>query len=140
LQRANTVAWLEELQEIKAMRNISFSLTTDQVKNRTKTVTRRHGWRFLKPGDVLCGAKKCMGLKPGEKMERLATIRVVDIRFEPLRAMTDDIKYGFSETNKEGFGDDPKLKWPSAFVEFFCGSHKDCTPDTEVTRIEFEYI
>jgi hypothetical protein len=30
---------------------MSFMLTIDQVKNKTKTVTRRTGWTFLKPGD-----------------------------------------------------------------------------------------
>ena len=58
------------------MRNISFMLTTEQIINRTKTVTRRNGWKNLKKGDLLCGARKCMGLRPGEKMERLSTIRV----------------------------------------------------------------
>jgi len=28
-------------------------LTTAQIKNRTKTVTRRTGWAFLKPGDIV---------------------------------------------------------------------------------------
>jgi hypothetical protein len=51
-----------------------------------------------------------------------------------------DTDYGFAETAKEGFGEDPKLKWPSAFVEFFCKSHKGVTPETEITRIEFEYV
>ena len=56
-------------------RNMSFALTTEQFLNRTKTVTRRKGWRFLKPGDVVMGCKKCMGLKPGEQLERLGLIR-----------------------------------------------------------------
>lgn len=50
------------------MKNISFMLTTEQVRTRIKTVTRRMGWRNSKPGDVLCGVEKGMGLKAGEKI------------------------------------------------------------------------
>lgn len=81
-----------------------------------------------------------MGLKAGEQVVRLATIRIVSIRFEPLRRMEDDLDYGFEECRKEGFGDHPTLHWPSEFVQFFCRSHKNCTPETEVTRIEFEFV
>lgn len=81
-----------------------------------------------------------MGLKAGEKVVRLAMIRVVDVRVEPLRRMLDDLDYGFDECTKEGFGGHASLQYPSEFVSFFCGSHKGCTPDTEVTRIEFEYL
>lgn len=122
------------------MPNISFMLTTDQVRNRTKTVTRRIGWRKLKPGDVLSGVEKGMGLKAGEKVSKLCTIRVIDVRFEPLRKMTDDTDYGFAECEKEGFGNHPTLCWPSEFVSFFCSTHKGCTPESNVTRIEFEYL
>jgi hypothetical protein len=34
------------------MRNIAFSHTERQFLNGTKTVTRRLGWRFLKPGEI----------------------------------------------------------------------------------------
>jgi hypothetical protein len=70
------------------MRNISFSLTTEQFKARTKTVTRRLGWTFLEPGTVLMGCEKCMGLKPGEKIVRLGRIRVVSVRRERLVRMS----------------------------------------------------
>jgi hypothetical protein len=121
------------------VRNISFSMTTDQFKARTKTVTRRLGWTKLGPGDELMACRKCMGLKPGEKIERLGAIRVKSVRRERLSAMTDDLDYGFSECALEGFAEHPTFRWPSGFVEFFCGSHA-CTPDTVVTRIEYEYL
>jgi hypothetical protein len=121
-------------------RNISFAMTTEQFKARTKTVTRRLGWANLGPGDVLMGCRKCMGLKPGQKIERLGKIRVKSVRREKLRAMTDDVDYGFRECRAEGFGDHADLCWPSYFVEFFCNSHKGCTPETVVTRIEYEYL
>jgi hypothetical protein len=122
------------------MRNISFALTTQQVKDGTKDVTRRLGWVGLMTGDLLRPVKKCMGLKKGETIEILRDpIRVISVIREPLRAMTDDVTYGFKECEREGFGDHPVYQWPSAFVEFFCSTHKKCTPDTIVTRIEFEY-
>lgn len=116
-------------------RNISFALTTDQIRSRTKTVTRRVGWKFLKAGDTLNACVKCMGLKPGEKIERLGTIRVVDVRREPLEEMVDSEVYGFQEARSEGF---PWLSG-SEFVGMFCDNMK-CDPETEVTRIEFEYV
>lgn len=122
------------------MRNISFQLTKQQIQERTKTVTRRVGWEKLKVGDLLRGVEKCMGLKAGEKVVPLATIRIVSARREPLSEITANVEYGFEECVKEGFGEHPTLQWPSAFVEFFCNSHRGCTPDSIVTRIEFEYV
>tara|TARA_R110000868_G_scaffold153649_1_gene379221 strand:- start:294 stop:668 length:375 start_codon:yes stop_codon:yes gene_type:complete len=121
-------------------RNISFSITTEQVLNRTKTVTRRAGWERLKIGEILNGCKKCMGLQPGEKIERLCKIRVTALRREKLRAMTDAPEYGFRETALEGFpAGDPKHD-PAEFVAMFCRSHSGVTPESTITRIEFEYV
>lgn len=122
------------------MRNMSFALTTGQVMDGTKTVTRRLGWLHLKAGDQLRPVRKCMGLRPGEKLDVLRDpITVVSIRREPLRAMLDDTDYGLEECALEGFGQHPDYRWPSAFVEMFCATHRGCTPDTVVTRIEFSY-
>jgi len=116
-------------------------LTTEQIRNRTKTVTRRLGWKTLKPGDLLQGCVKCMGLKKGEKPEKLAVIRVVNVRREMLHDMLaihndhDPIgAYGNIECRKEGF---PHM-CPVNFVEFFC-DHMGVQPSQVVTRIEFEY-
>lgn len=113
-------------------RNISFSLTTEQIRHRAKTVTRRKGWRNLKPGEVLNACRKCMGLRPGEKIERLCQIRVVSVRREPLRAIIDEGQRG---ADREGF----PLCSPRRFVEIFC-DHMGGTEDQIVTRIEFEYL
>ncbi len=122
------------------MRNISFALTTTQIMEGTKTVTRRLGWLHAKPGQLLRPVRKCMGLRPGEKLDVLRDpIGIVSVRREPLRAMLDDLDYGLRECELEGFGAHPDYRWPSAFVEFFCASHKGCTPETIVTRIEFEF-
>lgn len=110
-------------------RNMSFALTTEQFKNRTKTVTRRLGWKFLKPGDLVMGCKKCMGLQPGEKLERLGLIRIVNVWREPLDVMpeTDCAKEGFPEMDTLGF------------IKMFC-EHMGCADYDTVTRIEFEYV
>lgn len=122
------------------MRNISFALTTSQIVEGTKTVTRRLGWLNLKPGEQLRPVKKCMGLRPGETLDVLRDpITVVSVRRELLRAMTDDVDYGVAECALEGFGNHPDYCLPSGFVAMFCASHKGCTPETVVTRIEFTY-
>jgi hypothetical protein len=117
------------------VRNISFGLTVEQFKDRQKDVTRRLGWANLKAGDVLMGCAKCMGLRPGEKINRLGKIRVVSIYREPLETMTSIPDYGALEVAREGF---PEMT-PAAFVQFFCKANK-CAPKTIVTRIEFEYL
>lgn len=112
------------------MRNISFALTTQQFLDGSKTVTRRVGWKFLKPGDTLCAVRKCQGLKAGEKLDRLGQIRVVDVRRERLSAITA------ADVAKEGFFG----KSPEWFIEFFCGTHVGCDRNTEVARIQFEKL
>ena len=52
------------------MRNMSFTMTTRQIKNRSTTMTRRFGWWFLKPGDRIQAVEKGMGLKKGEKVKK----------------------------------------------------------------------
>lgn len=110
-------------------RNISFAMTTQQIQDRTKDVTRRFGWWFLKPGDKLCGVKKAMGLKKGEEIERLCMIEVVSVRAEPLNEITQE------DVVREGFPD-----WtPEQFINMLV-SHYKCDPSKTVNRIEFRYI
>ena len=116
-------------------RNISFALTTKQIRNQTKTVTRRLGWKFLTPGTVLNACVKCMGLKPGEKIEKICQIRVTNADQEPLRRMIRQSAYGQRECEREGF---PEMK-PEGFVDMFC-REMGCSIDEDVTRIEFEYL
>lgn len=110
-------------------RNMSFMLTTEQVRNKTKRVTRRLGWWNLKPGEIINACVKCMGLKKGEKIERICQIRIVSTRPEPLGDISQ------ADVILEGFPD-----WkPEQFVEMYC-KHNKCTPETLVHRIEFEYV
>jgi len=123
------------------MRNMSFALTTEQIMDGSKDVTRRLGWLFLKPGDLIRPVRKCMGLRPGEKIVVLTDPkRVVDVRREPLRAMLDDTDYGLEECRREGFGSHPDYRWPSAFVAMFCATHRGCVPETVITRIVLERV
>lgn len=111
------------------MRNMSFALTTDQVRNQTKTVTRRLGWATLTPGTLLQPVVKGMGLKKGESPEKIGPpVRVVSVRRESLTEMSH------AECRREGFPD----KGPTWFVEMFA-KHNGCQWNDEVTRIEFEY-
>lgn len=128
------------------MRNISFALTTEQIRNQTKTVTRRLGWRSLKPGTLLQPVVKAQGIPKGGHVEKIGgPIRVVSVRREPLGVIQkpDVIREGFPElTSME-------------FIDFFCRSHKTqavyigrhlvrpsrrCESTDAVTRIEFEYV
>lgn len=119
---------------------MSFALTVPQIQAGTKDVTRRLGWLQLKPGDLIQPVRKCMGLRPGETIERLrAPLRIVGVRREPLDMMTTDLDYGMEEVRREGFADHPTYRWPSEWVRMFCASHKGCMPHSVVTRIEFAY-
>lgn len=111
------------------MRNMSFAMTTKQFCDGTKDVTRRFGWWFLETGDKLYAVKKAMGLKKGEKIERLGIIEVISTRAEPLNAITreDCIREGFPDMS------------PQQFVDMLC-KHYGCQPDKICNRIEFKKI
>lgn len=111
------------------MRNMSFMLTTPQVRARTKDVTRRLGWAFVKPGDQIRAIVKGQGLKKGETVEPLAVLAVVSVRREPLWHISAD------DVTREGFTCSAQ-----DFIAMFCATHKGCTPKTLVTRIEFTYL
>lgn len=119
-------------------RNMSFSMTTNAIRDRSKTVTRRLGWSFLKPGDLLWACEKCMGLKKGEKVKRLALIRVVSVGDEPLCRIVD---WGPAETAREGFPDMAPWQFVSMFIDANGLTRKTYSPSTQVVnRIEFEYV
>jgi hypothetical protein len=118
-----------------AMRLMSFSLTTEQMRRREKTVTRRLGWDSLRPGQLLCAIEKGMGLKKGETVTRIGVVRVVRVTKEPLTKLLYDDTYGRAEVVKEGFPD----MTPLAFVEMFC-THNKVDPARRVNRIELEHV
>ena len=110
-------------------RNMSFAMTTAQIRARTKTITRRFGWWFLKPGDIVRGVEKAMGLQKGEKIKPLALVRIVSTRPEPLNAITQ------ADVINEGFPD----LMPEQFVQMLV-EHYKVAPSAIVNRIKFEYL
>lgn len=73
-------------------RRMSVSMTLDAVRERRKTVTRRHvdTWRTLRSGDRLTLIEKGMGLPKGARQVIVAEVEVVDVRVEPLWNITED--------------------------------------------------
>ena len=113
-------------------RNMSFAMTTPQVRARTKTVTRRPGWLFARAGAVVMAVEKGQGLKKGEKVKRLGLIKIVSVRREYLGCIA---KEGPAGLEKEGF---PGMKsWE--FMAMFC-DHNGGGAGQIITRIEFEYL
>lgn len=117
-------------------RLMSVSITERAVRDRRKTVTRRLGWRFLRPGDRLTLCRKVQGRRPGEPLIRIAEVEVVDVRREPLSAMTD------ADVGREGI--DAALEVAGrteaeAWVSWFAWT-MGCSVDDEVTRIEWRYL
>jgi hypothetical protein len=142
--------------------NISFTETKEQFRNHQKHETRRvdKSLRLArkKPGDILQGIERAQGIKKGEHIVKLDKFVILEVNREPL----DDIierpcriqpqrivdqyprKYqiwmnaggGVPEVVLEGF---PELT-PVRFVEMFCEINKKCTPDTEITRVLFDYL
>lgn len=109
-------------------RNMSFMQTAPQMRARTKTVTRRLGWTFLRPGEIIKACERARGLRR-EEIPVIALIRVVDVRREPLNAITRE------DCIKEGYPD----RAPEDFIALY-GAANRCAPDRPVTRIEFEFM
>ncbi len=116
-------------------RNMSFVLTKQQYRNQTKFVTRRNGWKFARVCDIVNGCEKCQGLKKGERVVKMGQHYWINLRWEPLRRMIDDLDYGRKEVVLEGF---PDLT-PHEFVKMYC-EHNKCEPETVVHRMEFAYL
>lgn len=113
------------------MRNLSFSLTTRQMRERTKSVTRRCGpfWLRLKPGELVCAVEKSQGIKKGG-LVRIGTIRIVRASTESLDSISQD------EVDREGF---PDLT-PAQFVAMFLRHMPAARKSPHVVRIEFEHV
>lgn len=134
------------------MKRMSFALTTEQVRHKTKTVTRRLRWDDLKEGTMLQPVVKGMGIPKGGHAETIGgPIRVRYVRKEPLGLLLHPNGCGghypgytaqqaLAEIIDEGFGPNhPTIKTPADFVRMFC-EHNKCTPETMVNRIAFEYV
>ena len=112
------------------MRNMSFSLTTRQFRERSKHCTRRKGWLNVKVGEHIMGIEKGQGLKKGEHPVKLGEIVVTSVSREPLRGICEP-----GELALEGFPDMTKYE----FIAMYCKAnggdrYQDCT------RIAYEYV
>jgi hypothetical protein len=114
------------------MRQMSFTQTAPQLLDRSKTVTRRLGWSFLKPGDRVQAVEQAQGLKRGEKVQRIAVLEIVSVT----RGLLGDVAHDPQETAREGF---PELS-PHEFVAMFGRMHRGAVAETPVTRIEFRVV
>lgn len=112
-------------------RAMSFALTTQQIRDRSKTVTRRLGWQKLKPGDLIVAVEKVQGLKKGDKLKKIGLLRCLQNDAVPLNGPSLTAE----DVEREGFpGGDP-----IDFAAMFCRNMK-CDQDVMVQRIEFEYV
>ena len=124
---------------------ISFALTEESFLDGTKTATRRLGWwrakngrQLLEPGQRITGCRKVMGRRKGDPLVRLGEALVTDVYRQRLGEMTDAdvLREGVSPDKFDvvdtATGHPPASEW----VRWFCAEQK-CTPDTEVTVIEF---
>jgi hypothetical protein len=114
-------------------------MSIDAVKDRTKTVTRRHvgTWKDLKPGDRLTLIEKGMGLPKGTKQVALTEVEITDVRVETLRHID------LNECRREGFPD----MSPLDFMIMWARSHGYTNGVThgplhaiQCRRIEWRYI
>ena len=131
--------------------NISFSATKEQFRLRKKHVTRRLGWLNLRPGKVIKGCEKCQGLKRGERVIEMGTIRVLAVNREPVfdivtRPVRPDIPHNIlqnyssvpvQEVELEGFPE--YVNDGHKFVDMFCEMN-NCDKNTVITRILFDYV
>lgn len=114
------------------MRNMSFALTKEQIREQTKFVTRRFGWWGLKPGDRIQPVEKCMGLKKGENMIKIGCpIEIVSVR-----RVSEHCCYEVTQDEcvLEGF---PRLS-PDEFFAILKKLQKK--PGMDCNRIEFRYV
>ena len=113
------------------MRRMSFALTKEQVRNQTKTVTRRRPetWIDLVAGDLLQPVEKAQGLRKGERQVLIGgPVQVTSVWLERLD------RAGPDEPRLEGF--------PDMILEDFLALERKangCQNDDYVRRIEFEY-
>ena len=121
------------------MRNMSFFLTTQQMRDETKDVTRRIGWKFLKPGDLVMACVKCQGLGKGGTIERIHPIEIVSVGEEelweihdrPIRSARQNFVQ-YTETHREGFPEMTGMQFVMMFMK-----EMNCKTSTLVNRIEF---
>lgn len=133
-------------------RRMSCSMTTDAVRSRIKTQTRRRvdTWRTLAVGDHLTLVEKAMGLPRGATQVILAEVFITGVDIVPLRPI------GWDDITAEGLWDraaaSMRDETPGAplvspgewFAQFWLAGHgypPDTIPeDTLVRKITWRYL
>jgi hypothetical protein len=115
-------------------RLMSVAYTEEQVRARTKHVTRRAGWEFARPGDRVILCRKVMG-RQGTPLVRIVAVELLDVRREPLALMIERPDYGDAEVTLEGF---PDLS-PLNFIEHYFEEAQGIGRYDDVTRLEWVY-
>lgn len=111
-------------------RNMSFAMTTKQIRAQSKRVTRRQGWTNLEPGTLIQPVEKAMGLKKGEKVKKIGgLIRILSNQSQVIRDMQEP------DLHLEGF---PEMNIDE-FIEMYCKAN-NVRPSDICNRIEFEYL
>lgn len=115
-------------------RRMSCSLTIDAVRDRRKTVTRRHvdTWRTLAAGDPLTLVEKAMGLPAGARQVVLDDVEIVSVSVELLSELTP------AEIEREGIHLDLDPEQWAAWWKAAHGIPVD--EDPLVRRIEWRYL
>lgn len=122
-------------------RLMSVAFTEQAVVERRKTVTRRKGWQFLKPGDHLTLVRKSMGRRRADgtldPLVRLAEVEVLTVRREPLFHVM-----GAGELTAEGFPEwesDHDSSGANEFMRRYFAP-QGIRPYQDVTRIAWRYL
>lgn len=115
------------------VRLMSFAMTIEQMRNQTKTVTRRHTIRKLKAGDLILAVEKLRGVRR-EDRKSIAVIQVVSVRREKLEAVTQD------ECRREGFPDKTPMEFIQLYIKGNSISPRLPLTEIECTRIEFKFL
>jgi len=105
---------------------MSVTYTEAAVRDRRKFVTRRKGWRDLKPGTRIT---LCQRLRVSP-IVRIVDVEVISVRREQLDQITAD------DVAREGF---PEMS-PAEFIDTFFVRAQNMRPTDEVTRIEWRYL
>ncbi len=107
--------------------NMAFSMTIRQMCDGTKSVTRRLGFGYLKPGDIVCAVERNRGLKKGEGVKKIGLIEIQSVTRERLDQITQE------DCAREGFPD----MTPEQFIAMFRRA-SGCPSSQIVNRISFK--
>jgi hypothetical protein len=135
-------------------RLMSVALTEQAVRDQRKTVTRRLGWLFLKPGDRLTLVRKVQGRKPGEPIVRLAEVEVVSVGRGSILSLTEEdvARECVPLRDQHGHERFDEIWWPDggsfrdaqptveSWITWYCGMFDIHPYLDDVTRIEWRYL